>query len=73
MPYTLLDFFQKQGQRLVEATLQRVVGKGTSFVTEDAQYRQLVVQPGWETLPLPIRAMMGELYVLGGVVPVAAR
>ncbi len=60
MPYTLLDFFQKQGQRLVEATLQRVVGKGTSFVTEDAQYRQLVVQPGWETLPLPIRAMMGR-------------
>ena len=46
----------------MEATLQRVVGKGTSFVTEDAQYRQLVVQPGWETLPLPIRAMMGEVY-----------
>jgi molecular chaperone DnaK len=62
VPYTLLDFFQKQGLRLVEASLQRVVGKGSPFVTEVAQFRQLVVQPTWAMLPLPIRAMMGRNY-----------
>lgn len=62
MPYTLLEYFQKHGLKLVEASLQHVVGKATSYVTVDAQYRQTVIQPAWERVPLPIRAMMGRDY-----------
>ncbi len=60
MAYTLLDFFQRQGLKLVEASLHRVVGKAASYVREEAHYRQTVILPAWDTLPLPIRRMMGR-------------
>jgi molecular chaperone DnaK len=60
--YTLLDYFQKHGLQLVESSLERVVGKAPSFVTEESHFRQLVIQPAWGMLPLPIRAMMGRNY-----------
>jgi len=62
VPYTLLDYLRNQGLRLIEAALQRVVGKDESYVTVEAQYQQTVIQRAWEQVPLPIRAMMGRDY-----------
>jgi molecular chaperone DnaK len=62
MAYILLDYFQKQGLKVVEASLKGVVGKAAPFVTDDAHYHQYVIQPGWNALPLPVR-LMGRQYL----------
>src|SRR5436305_3402294 len=56
--FDLSDYFQKHGQRLVAAALHRAVGKPTVYVLQEDHYRQTVVQPGWESLPAPIRLML---------------
>jgi hypothetical protein len=43
MAHALSDYLQKQGVKLVEASLRRVVGKGSPFVRDEAHYRQLVI------------------------------
>jgi molecular chaperone DnaK len=58
VPQTLLDYLQTRGLNLLELSLRRVVGRGTSVVTQDAQYRQTVIQPAWDVMPLPIRALI---------------
>ena len=58
MPFSLVDYFQKQGLKVVEAALQNAVGKAVSSVTVEAHYQQYVVQRAWEHLPLPIRVLM---------------
>jgi molecular chaperone DnaK len=56
---TLLDYFQKLGQKAVEASLRRVTGKPVATVTHDVSYWQEVIQPAWFGLALPIR-MIGR-------------
>src|SRR5262245_40590408 len=58
MPFHLGEYFQKQGLRVVEGSLQRVLGKGPTYIHDEAHYRQTVIQPGWEGLPPPIRLML---------------
>ncbi|MFO0881196.1 MAG: Hsp70 family protein [Gemmataceae bacterium] len=55
MAFNLFDYLQKQGVRLVESALYAVVDKPASYVEQDAQYHQTVVQHAWELLPPPIR------------------
>jgi molecular chaperone DnaK len=54
----LRDYLQKQGVKVVEVSLRRVAGKAAPFVQDEAHYRQLVIQPGWEALPPPVRLML---------------
>jgi molecular chaperone DnaK len=56
---TLLGYFQKLGQKVVESSLRRVAGKPVSTVTHDVSYWQEVIQPAWFGLALPIR-MIGR-------------
>jgi molecular chaperone DnaK len=58
MVHALSDYLEKQGVKVVEASLRRVLGKAALFVREEAHYRQSVIQPGWEALPPPVRLMM---------------
>ena len=58
MALNLPEFFQKQGQALVASALFRAVGKPVVFVRQEDHYRQTVIQPGWETLPTPVRLML---------------
>jgi molecular chaperone DnaK len=58
VPYTLQDYFARQGHKVVTSALERVAGKAPSFVTAEAIYRQAVMQPAWEALPLPIRMLL---------------
>jgi hypothetical protein len=58
MVHALSDYLEKQGVKVVEASLRRVVGKAAPFVREEAHFRQSVIQPGWEALPPPVRLMM---------------
>ena len=58
MAYLLSDYFKKLGLRVIEGSLQRVVGKPVSYVKDEAAYRMHVIQPGWRALPLGIRLMM---------------
>jgi molecular chaperone DnaK len=46
----------------VETTLNRVVGKASPYVTDEAQYRQAIIRPGWEALPVAIRMAMRRQY-----------
>jgi molecular chaperone DnaK len=56
--FDLSDYFQNQGQRLVAAALHRAVGKPSVYVLQEDHYRQSVVQPGWESLPAPVRLLL---------------
>jgi molecular chaperone DnaK len=56
--FDLCDYFQKQGQRLVASALHRAVGKPAVYVRQEDHYRQTVVQPGWESLPAPVRLLL---------------
>ena len=58
MVHALSDYLQKQGVKVVEVSLRRVAGKAVAFVQDEAHYRQLVIQPGWEALPPPVRLML---------------
>ena len=58
MATPLNDYLSRHAPRLIEVSLRRVEGKPASFVTQDDQYRQLVMQPGWESLPQPIRVLL---------------
>jgi molecular chaperone DnaK len=58
----LTEYFEKQGYRIVLNSLWKVVGKAVSFVAEDDHYWQYVVQPAWEAVPLPVRALMGRRF-----------
>jgi molecular chaperone DnaK len=60
MAYILLDFFQKQGLKLLESSLRGAEGQPCSLVREDRSYRLNVIQRGWFGLPLPLR-MLGRL------------
>jgi molecular chaperone DnaK len=62
MANALSDYLQKQGVKVVEVSLRRVAGKAAPFVKDDAHYRQLVIQPGWEALPPPVRLMLRRLF-----------
>ena len=58
MVHALSDYLQNQGVKVVEVSLRRVAGKAAPFVKDEAHYRQLVIQPGWEALPPPVRLML---------------
>jgi molecular chaperone DnaK len=62
MAFTLSEYFKKQGLEVVESSLRAAAGKPTSYVNDDAQYRQAVIQPGWEALPAAIRMLMKREY-----------
>ncbi|MFO0925982.1 MAG: Hsp70 family protein [Gemmataceae bacterium] len=62
MAYSLFDYFQKQGVKVVESSLQKVVGKPATYVKDEAHFRQLVLQPGWEALAPPIRLLLRRRY-----------
>jgi molecular chaperone DnaK len=58
MPFSLADYFQKQGLRVIEAALKAVDGKPASYLRDDDHYRMYVVQPAWNALPVSIRLLM---------------
>jgi molecular chaperone DnaK len=58
MANALAEYFQKPGIKVVEGSLQRVVGKPVAYLKDDAAYRMHVIQPGWSALPLGIRLLM---------------
>src|SRR6266481_2317151 len=58
MPFSLADYFQKQGLRVVEAALRAVDGKPSSYVRDEHHYRMQVIQPTWRALPLGVRMLL---------------
>jgi molecular chaperone DnaK len=62
MADVVLAYLQKHGVKVLEAALRRVVGKAPSFVTDEAQYRQIVIQFAWERLAPPIRMFLRNQY-----------
>jgi hypothetical protein len=73
MVNALSDYLQRQGVKVVEASLRRVAGKAAPFVKDEAHYRQAVIQPGWEALPPPVRLMMRRLFPRWGAFYLALR
>jgi molecular chaperone DnaK len=55
MSHSVLPYLENQGVRLLEAACREIAGKATSFVFDEAHYRQGVIQHAWERLPPPIR------------------
>jgi molecular chaperone DnaK len=60
----LVEYLHKQGVKVVEAALRRVVGKAPSFLTDDVSFRQYVIQAAWQSLAPPIRGMMSRKFSL---------
>ena len=58
MPFSLAEYFQKQGLRVIETALKAVDGKPTSYVRDDDHYRMHVIQPAWNALPVGVRMLM---------------
>jgi molecular chaperone DnaK len=58
MPFSLADYFQKQGLRVIEAALRAVDGKPVSYLRDDDHYRMHVIQPAWNALPVSVRMLM---------------
>jgi molecular chaperone DnaK len=58
MAFSLADYFQKLGLRVIVAALKGVDGKPSSYLRDDDHYRQYVIQPAWSALPVSIRMLM---------------
>src|SRR5450432_2912802 len=58
MPFSLADYFQKQGLRVIETALKAVDGKPVSYLRDDDHYRMQVIQPAWIALPVGVRMLM---------------
>ncbi|MFO0844349.1 MAG: hypothetical protein U0797_18460 [Gemmataceae bacterium] len=58
MAFSLFDYFQKQGLRVIETALKEVVGKAAVYVDQDDHYRQTVIQPAWSNLAPPVRLLL---------------
>ena len=58
----VLDYLRTKGLQLVQACLEALVGRAHSYVTNEPQYRQAAIRPGWEALPLAVRAAIGRQY-----------
>src|SRR4051812_48126825 len=56
--FSLFDYFQKQGLRVIETALRDVVGKPAVYIDQDDHFRQVVVQPAWSSLPPPVRLLL---------------
>src|SRR2546428_1447120 len=62
MAYILLDYFQKNGLKVLENSLRRLEGRPVSRVNTAPEYRKNVVQRAWFELLLPVR-MMGRKHL----------
>lgn len=58
MPFSLSDYFQKQGLRVVETALRAVDARPSSYVRDEHHYRMQVIQPAWRALPLGVRMLL---------------
>ncbi len=58
MPFSLADYFQKQGLRVIESALRAVDGKPASYLRDGDHYRMYVVQPAWNALPVGVRMLL---------------
>lgn len=58
MPFSLADYFRKQGLRVIESALRAVDGKPASYLRDDDHYRIHVIQPAWNALPVGVRMLM---------------
>ena len=58
MPFSLADYFQKQGLRVIQASLKNVEGKPTSYLRDEHHYRMHVIQPAWRALPAAVRLLL---------------
>src|SRR5438105_2908901 len=55
MASKILDLYQHHCLKLIAAALQKVVGQSPLLVTDAERFRKQVIDPGWQTLPLPLR------------------
>ncbi len=44
----------------IAGLLLKVVGKQASLLADEAQYRRLVIDPGWDLMPVPVRLLGRE-------------
>src|SRR5258708_16237354 len=58
MPFSLADYFQKQGLRVIETALKAVDAKPSSYLRDEHHYRMQVIQPAWRALPLGVRMLL---------------
>ena len=59
MTPTALQTLQDQGAALIEKALGSALGRAAGSLRDDALYRQWVIDPAWEMMPLPVR-MLGR-------------
>lgn len=55
MGQSTLQLYQQHCIKLILAGLQQAVGQPTSLVTDESQFRQKMLEPLWNFLPLPLR------------------
>ncbi len=57
MPGHLPELFRTSAKKIIGESLSKMVGEAKSVLLDDAQYRQRVVDPAWQELPLPCRIL----------------
>ena len=60
MAQSLLELYEQQCRPVIEADLKALEGRPLEVVIEEAQFRQHVIGPTWEHLPLPVRLLGRE-------------
>jgi molecular chaperone DnaK len=73
MANALQDYLLEKSPQVVAASLQGVVGKPASYVTNEAHYRQHVIRKGWEALPVAVRMLFGKQYQRWDILYLALR
>jgi molecular chaperone DnaK len=58
MAFSLAGYFHQRGLKIVEYSVKSATDRPISFVKQEAQYRQQVIQPAWNALPVAIRLLM---------------
>ena len=51
----LYEFYNHICLKHVETSLRKALGHPPNVVTDEALFRQGVIDPGWQSLPAPIR------------------
>ena len=73
MAVNTLDLYSPQVLALVEQILKNAVGCPRTVVTDEAQFRLAVLEPGWDALPLSLRLMGRQQLPVGRVLPGARK
>ena len=56
----LTEMFARRSQPIILAALREAVGQPPGFLVDEARFRETVIDPAWNQLPIPLRLMGRE-------------